>query len=503
MLDNINPERIAFYFRTSTGGQDKAGTIRGQAYFAEQWAARQGVSIDDCRIYEDSGVSSSKKLISEGQRVGGSRLLSDCASGLIDVVCVYSTLRIGRILSDFHAFEAQLRAHGVRLIVMSKNVDNTTEAGVVQMGIEALFGSIEGPRIEQRMRLGREAKAALGSWAGGARPYGYKIVVEKAGNQTIKRLYAQEPEASHIRLIFQLYNELKSTKAVSDHLIERGIKSPSGNERWDAAVIAARLRLPRYKGVLTFNRKSQRATITGPCEALVTEQVWDRAQRILDMNNRSPQAGRAPQMLSGLARCAYCATLYHSMKGERFQKYRHSANMRKCSLPRKPYIRASLLEELVWGVVMEWLRNPGDVIEALKEELINEGDGGLRRNLSRLETELSNCNASKARLVGAVAQGYMSGEDVAPRIVIENEKISDIESEIARVRNLLENHESAHKHISDTESLLLMLTEEAELADYATRREIVNTLIQRVNVYYDTSGRKKGGIVSIKVEGHF
>ena len=229
------------------------------------------------------------------------------------------------------------------------------------------------------------------------------------------------------------------------------------------------------------------------------------------MNNRTPKAGKNSRMLSGLLWCGYCGVPYHGMMDssplkagkKKYRRYRHGANMAECTLPRKPNIRTNILDELVWDVIIEWLHNPGDVIHQLEEELINESDGGLTRNLSRLESQLKEHEQRKDSLIGWLVSKLLTEDEARQRIQKERDHISEIEAEIDRVRTLLSNAAAARDHINNTEALLLMLQEEAELADALTRREIVNTLVERVEVFYDTRGRQRGGEVSVKVEGYF
>lgn len=497
---NIKPRDIGIYFRTSTLKQQIAVTIKMQRDFTKHWLYPHGINMSDCHIYEDDGVSSSL-FISRNQRTAGSRLLADCEAKLIRYLLVYDVGRLAREAHDFHALEIKLRELGVVIVSMTTNADSSTPDGKRRMGFDVIFAEWEKDKIRKRTTHGREGKAREGKHTGGGVPYGYKVFNEY--------LVIKEPEASFVRTIFELYLKHKQSKPVCKELETRDILSPSGKKKWHAATVLRILRRSAYRGIRKYNKRSERDTIEAACPAIVSNQKWERVQMIIDGNRSTFRSfnTQQPFILANMLHCAYCGGAYLGVTERKVFKtgpailryYSHtSASVsKKCTLPRRPWIRTSIIEDMVWDEVLGWVQSPGDIIEELQHDLqqkTHQPDA-----LAKLRNELKQAKARNKRVVNLLIDQLIDEEDAKEQLEATKESIKRIEEQIDDKMALIESEEAAKKHLASTQSLLDSLYQSALEADELTKLEIFRILIDDVDVFFDTQGKKQGGKVSVDI----
>jgi site-specific DNA recombinase len=98
------------------------------------------------------------------------------------------------------------------------------------------------------LRQGRLKKAETGAYAGGAVPYGYRII-----NGVLS---IHEPEAEVIRAIFRARRKPKLGKQLSFAKIAemfngQGVQAPKG-EKWAACTIHFMYKSPMYRGMYSY-----------------------------------------------------------------------------------------------------------------------------------------------------------------------------------------------------------------------------------------------------------
>ena len=76
--------------------------------------------------------------------------------------------------------------------------------------------------------------------------YGYQVVGD--------RICIKGDEAEAIKLIYDMYLDGCSLRKISDELFDRGIKSPSGKNRWAAQYIDNVLSSKNYIDIVSFDK---------------------------------------------------------------------------------------------------------------------------------------------------------------------------------------------------------------------------------------------------------
>jgi hypothetical protein len=125
--------------------------------------------------------------------------------------------------------------------------------------------------------------------------------------------------------------------------------------------------------------------------------------------------------MRGLVRCATCggACTGHNShsRGKRYHYYACRAaktyNFGVAPPHKASFVSAEWLEDLVWSDVRRFLKNPGAILERLREEHDAADDAGdLEARKKGLAKRLAAKQAEKDRYVRAYAQGHISEEEL-------------------------------------------------------------------------------------------
>lgn len=179
--------------------------------------------------------------------------------------------------------------------------------------------------INRRQQKGRRDSVEEGKFIGNIPPYGYdrkKLEGEKGFT-----LVPNPDQAPIVQMIFDMYvNQGIGTARIARKLNSMGVPT-ARNSVWTVATINGIIRNPVYYGLIAWRRRPQKRTrskgvvtksrprvtedewITGQGrhEPLVTKEIWDKAQAIMQTRTHAPApAGVISSSLAGLIRCELC-----------------------------------------------------------------------------------------------------------------------------------------------------------------------------------------------------
>ena len=285
-------KRAIGYIRVSTTAQD---------------AERQRLQIDDyCR---DNGYSLIDVLKDEGisgvvkNRPSYLKLLTLTVEDA-DVVVVSELSRLSReaeILSVMNDVNNLLQ-NGLDVIFIDTKAHY--EGGkvlelveILRIAIATEYARAERLKITDRMRSGK-MRCFLQSeelmCKGSVVPFGYKAVPNPnfIKGKTPKSILVRDENAPIVQEIFQMCIDGKTAKEIQREMISRGIKTVKGNDFFSENIYRI-LHNPCYKGLWRImpNRdgknkteQTRREPIERLGDALVSEEIWDKAQAILNQN---------------------------------------------------------------------------------------------------------------------------------------------------------------------------------------------------------------------------
>jgi site-specific DNA recombinase len=316
------------YARVSSKEQREEGySIEAQVRLLREYAVKQRITMVEEFIDVESASRSGRTGFNE--MITYMRKHPSCRTILVE-----KTDRLYRNMRDYAALDVKEMGVEIHLVkegeVLSAN-SNSNEQFI--HGIRVLMARNYAQNLGEETKKGQAEKARTGVYPSYA-PFGYLNV----DGPDEKRIIVPDPDgASVVRRLFELFASgdysLKElvARARADGLTIRG-------KRIQKSTLHLILRRRIYSGDFDFDSQTYR----GAYEPLVSREVWERVQAILDSHgqtNRHPI--RHDFAFSGLVRCGHCGCmLVAEIKKGRYVYYHCTGHRGKCP---EPYTREERL----------------------------------------------------------------------------------------------------------------------------------------------------------------
>lgn len=502
---------VGVYLRVSTEEQRERQSIVTQRDFGSRYCDLHSLLIHD--VYADDGVTGTIPFES---RLGGARVLSDARKGKFDQLLVFKLDRLGRDTRLILNAVAELEKYGVRVRSMTEEFDTATATGRLMLTMLSGFAAHEREVIRERSVAGTNRRAEAGAWMGGVVPYGYR----KEGEKGDARLVVSEDqipgleisEAGVVRTIYRMSGrEKKSCQKIADHLNRQGIPCTSAANAvdrvdgkrsrrmapiWRPSHVRNMIVSRTYKGEHVFGKRTKnrdRKLIIRQVPAIVPERVWQSAQQVLRSNRIMCKRNRKnPYLLRGLIKCGLCGLTfsglrarppqrdhYYRCNGRQFARGLYGLNGKKC--PAKS-LNGDYVERLVWADIEAFLRDPGEILERLRERLTLQ-HGERRREQEKLHAltkRLEEKTAERERMLGLFRRGRIDDATLDGHLDLIDAEAAGLQSEIEAAERALSPEDQAAQ-LRSAESLLSALRKKlAGPIAPDLKRRIVEVVVQRI-----------------------
>jgi DNA invertase Pin-like site-specific DNA recombinase len=258
-------------------------------------------------------------------------LISEIASGKIDVVVVYKVDRLTRSLSDFAKLVDLFDRHGVSFVSITQSFNTTTSMGRLTLNVLLSFAQFEREVSGERIRDKIAASKRRGLWMGGPVPLGFASVA--------KKLVIVEEDAETIRTIFRRYLELGSILDLASDLESQGLRTKKrawsndrtiGGVRFRTGPLAYLLKNRVYIGEVVHQGK----IFQGDHAAIIDRDQFDAVQEKLKSGavKRRLKLKGSPSQLFGKIYDDRGNRMTHShtvKKGVRYRYYVSTAALKK------------------------------------------------------------------------------------------------------------------------------------------------------------------------------
>ena len=315
--------------------------------------------------YNDGGFSGGSV-----ERPALQQLLADIAAGKVDVVVVYKIDRLTRSLLDFARIVEIFDKRDVSFVSVTQQFNTTTSMGRLTLNVLLSFAQFEREVTGERIRDKIAASKKKGMWMGGQPSLGYDV--------RDRKLVVNEAEADTVRMIFRLYVDLKSVRALKEGLDTSGIVSkariasdgtPYGSKPLAVGALYHLLQNRIYRGEIVHKDKSY----PGEHQLIIEESLWTEVQGILAGNRVDRANGttaKAPSLLAGLLFDASGErmTPSHAVKGSTRYRYYVSRPLLTDGAKagtRGQRIPAVSLEALVARRIRNWLGDGAGILDAI------------------------------------------------------------------------------------------------------------------------------------------
>jgi len=245
----------AIYARFSSDRQREA-SIDDQVRRCREYIERMGGNAATALVFADHAVSGSSL-----ERPAFEALLRAVDDGRIQYIVAEDLSRISRDVADAARVFRQLEFARVPLISISDGIDTSSKSAKLPFTFKSVFAEIYIDELRDKTLRGLEGRA-LGGFATGAVPYGYRTRMKRdaRGRDLGSVIRIVEREAQVVRRIFAEYLDGRSLAQIAHRLNADGVPSPRVRMRhrragWSMGTIRAMLYNERYAGTWRFKER--------------------------------------------------------------------------------------------------------------------------------------------------------------------------------------------------------------------------------------------------------
>ena len=316
--------KAALYIRVSTSEQALHGySLPAQEALLRQYAAEHDMQVYG--VYADEGISASKALT---KRKALLSMLDDAENGKFSVILFKDITRWSRSSKQYWTIQDRLDKCKVGWIsVQQPYLGTTNPTNRFQTGIMLGTAQLESEQTGERIKFVQSALLRDGFYPFGdaCLPRGYTTIKEGSNRQ---KLVPDPEQADLIRDIFEYYSTCGSQRATERKfgLVDRTVR----------VILRNRVYIGEFKGIPGF------------CEPIVSEDLFNRVQVLLD-GNAHPPKNRGLYTFSSLGRCECGYCISGNVSGNHVY-YR-------CLKCKKVHISEERLEKAFFDKVDEYIEN--------------------------------------------------------------------------------------------------------------------------------------------------
>ena len=504
---NDRPRLIASYERVSSDDQRERETIKTQTGVLDRHIALSP-DVQVYRRYRDDGVSGTIPL---GRRPAGKALVEDAMRGAFSELWVTRPDRLGRDEIDLLQVYVLFESLGVKLVGVSEPIGDRTF-----FGISAVMASASRRQFLKQSKEGMDRAAREGRFPGGLVPYGYKV----EGRKHTARLMVSDDlvwqtwtESDVIRQIFRWSGvEGWSCPKIADQLNSLGVPTAYQKDgrcvrkrgtkgEWTPGRERGIITNTTYKGLYQYGKRNKdRENIVVPVQAIVSEQLWDAAQKTLAKNRIRPKRAKNVYPLRSLLKCDICGLNFTGTKSHGDTWYRCNGQIAWSGKVKgrcwAKSVKGKHIEPIVLGDIERWIRKPGDLLEELAAELQANGAGAQAEAERQLtESALQETKEQRNRVLEIYRRNRITLEELEAQM----DEIQAEQEALERRLAELEPEEPESADLAIAESLRAQLHERLDAGLSAEdQQEVAAILVRQIRINTERVGDKKRVIAVIE-----
>jgi site-specific DNA recombinase len=506
----MTEKQFALYARVSSEQQADANTIDSQVAALRAQITADGFDLRSVIEFVDAGYSGSSLV-----RPALERLRDVAAAGGLDRLYVHCPDRLARHYAYQVLLLEELTQRGVEVLFLNRPLGHTPEDQLL-LQVQGVIAEYERAKLLERSRRGKRHAAQEGRVGVLCHaPYGYRYVNKQEGGGEA-RFDIIGDEARVVQQVFAWVGQERCTiNAVCRRLHQAGVRTRTGKAHWDHKTIWDMLKNPAYKGEAAFGKTrwmpvgprlhaprgrpahSRRGYsgkevpkdewITIPVPALVEAALFEAVQAQLDENRRRARISEkgSRYVLQGLLVCGQCGYAYCGRTNDARNAYYRCAGA--MNIPRHGFervcwskpLRMEQTDAAVWHEVCRLLAQPARLEQAYRQRLHPDQPSEASHGL---ETQMSKLRRGLARLIDSYAEGLIDKQEFEPRVTHMRARLQHLEAQIQYLKAEGEMEEELRLIMGRLETFAAQVHNGLQQADFHTRREIMRSLVKRVEV---------------------
>ncbi len=302
-------KQVGIWIRVSTEMQVKDESPEHHEKRARLYAEAKNWEVIE--VYRLEAVSG-KSVMEQPET---KRMLHDIKTGKINALIFSKLARLARNTKELLDFAEIFKKNNADLISLAESIDTSSPAGRLFYTMIAAMATWEREEIADRVAASVPIRARMGKPLSGQTSLGYRWEG--------KVLVIDEKEAPIRKLIYELFLQNRRKKATAKSLNDMGYRTRNGSKFTHGTIVrllrdttAKGLRKANYttgkKDGMSSRLKPQNEWVITPCPAIITVELWDECNRILDeqLAKRTPPGPKAVHLLSGYLTCTCGSKLY-------------------------------------------------------------------------------------------------------------------------------------------------------------------------------------------------
>lgn len=529
-------KRIRILLRVSSNQQLEAdGDLTVQRALVTEYIQRHPEWEFDGKEYFEGSNSGYKNSVEDRDIL--QEALQDAREKKYDILVVYKDDRIGRRMWEVGAYIMNLKSYGVDVYTVkdgciSANFDDVM--GQVMLALR--YGVAQKSSADTGLRVKDTAQKLVqaGRFMGGAAPYGYRLVLSgelSKHGRALHKLVIIPNKAEVVRHIYDLSlrKEFGSAKIARTLNESEYYKSLAPNDVWKGGTITSILTNPIYAGHVAYKRRER---VNGKYHRLSNENwiksneadenikiidgdMWDRTQdkrkqrkekftKKLE-NQNVTVIGRNDGMLPlvDVLYCGYCGCKmvngskysYWTIKstGERRTKkipiYKCQDAWNGVPHDKKSQFKAEEIDPIIFDCLSEYiekLQENENIFEQVQEKQSIEKkakEANIKKEEDELNKILKDIETMESNIPSAMREEYFLSLEKLSSLLKKSEEQAELQKQVILNKKL--ELQNMNVTASEWESLCTNLPTWREVflsADVATKRALVNKLIERIDI---------------------
>lgn len=281
------PLRVTYYCRVSTDSDVQLNSLDNQLDYYENYikSKKEWTFVDG---YVEEGVTGTRA----DKRPSFMRMIGDAKLNKFDLIITKDVSRFARDLEDSIHYIRKLKEYGVGIFFENQSLNTFDPNSELTLNILFNIAQEESKKISASVKFGYRKAISQGHVLGSSNITGYR--------KDNCKLVIVEEEAKMIRKLFELYatGEYGFHK-LAKKLSDEGYLNKKGR-LYDKDSLKRMIQNPKYKGfyrartyeILDYRTKKRKKNtkdnqVIYKCEdgsvpAIVSEELWDKANEILD-----------------------------------------------------------------------------------------------------------------------------------------------------------------------------------------------------------------------------